>query len=78
MIIPLNLRTCRQSKAGDDGAVLSLNVIMDQHPTVQGWILQYKDFWENFHISGFLCYKFIVLLSDFTLSIWFVTSEIKE
>ena len=26
MIISLNLRTCRQSKIGDDGAVLSLNV----------------------------------------------------
>ena len=77
MIISLNLRTCRQSKAGDDGAVLSLNVIIQQ-PTVQGWILQYKDFWENFHISGFLCYKFIVLLSDFTFSNWFVTSDIKE
>ena len=49
-----------------------------KQPTVQGWILHYKDFWENFHISGYLCYKFIVLLSDFTLSIWFVTSEMKE
>ena len=49
-----------------------------EQPTVQGWILHYKDFWENFHISGFLCHKFIVLLSDFTLSIWFVTSEIKR
>ena len=49
-----------------------------QQPTVQGWILHYKDFWENFHISGFLCHKFIVLLSDFTHFIWFVTSEIKR
>ena len=49
-----------------------------EQPTVQGWILHCKDFWENFRISGFLCYKFIVLLSDFTLSIRFVTSEIKE
>ena len=49
-----------------------------KQPTVQGWILHYKDFWENFHISGYLCYKFIVLLSDFTLSIRFVTSEMKE
>ena len=65
----------------------SLTVALEMHtflckfveqPTVQGWILHYKDFWENFHISGFLCYKFIVLLSDFTLSIWFVTSEMKE
>ena len=38
-----------------------------EQPTVQGWILHHKDFWENFHISGFLCHKFIVLLSDFTL-----------
>ena len=50
----------------------------EKQPTVQGWILHYKDFWENFHISGFLCYKFIVFVSDFTLSIWFVTSEIKR
>ena len=49
-----------------------------KQPTVQGWILHCKDFWENFRISGFLCYKFIVLLSDFTLSIRFVTSEMKE
>ena len=49
-----------------------------EQPTVQGWIVHYKYFWENFHISGILCHKFIVLLSDFTLSIWFVTSEIKE
>ena len=40
---------------------------LKKQPTVQGWSLHYKDFWENFHISGFLCYKFIVLLSDFTL-----------
>ena len=49
-----------------------------EQPTVQGWILHCKDFWENFRFSGFLCYKFIVLLSDFTLSIRFVTSEMKE
>ena len=49
-----------------------------EQPTVQGWILHCKDFWENFRISGFLSYKFIVLLSDFTLSIRFVTSKTKE
>ena len=54
------------------------NVKYQKQLTVQGWILHHKDFWENFHISGFLCYKFIVSLSDFTLSIWFVTSEMKE
>ena len=49
-----------------------------KQPAVQGCILHCKDFWENFRISGFLRYKFIVLLSDFTLSIRFVTSEMKE
>ena len=46
---------------------LSISCLMhDEQPTVQGWILHCKDFWENFHRSGFLCYKFIVLLSDLT------------
>ena len=31
------------------------NMKYQKQLSVQGWILHYKDFWENFHISGFLC-----------------------
>ena len=62
----------------DTGIFPALPLERIKQPTVQGWILHCKDFWENFRIFGFLCHKFIVLLSDFTLSVRFVTSEMKE
>ena len=44
--------------------------LYNQQPTVQGWILHCKDFWENFRISGFLCYKFIVFFCQISPSLF--------